>query len=257
MGIERPQFNKALLPLQSFIPKADSSKANFGRTDLYKTGSYHLDEYLGGGYGREGNYEIILIFGNSGVGKSLVALNMVLDPIAKGKKVGLMILEDDPADVLNRMRAMTDGNIDNAQNVFFAADQSNGYTLEQAMEAIDKWFEKCDVILLDHLEYLFAGSVMESESQVWNKQAIWMRHLNSLMKKNGKTIILVQHVNKSQAEGVDKIKGSGAFVQTCTKVIEVKRILNGWTLMLHKTRFTPYRTEWQEVGVERFRVKDV
>lgn len=253
------EFKQALIPLQKFIPKADESRESFGRTDLYSTGSRQLDEYLGGGYGREGGYEMVLIYGDTGVGKSIVGLNMMLDPIAKGKTVGLMILEDEPADVINRVRVMTNGLIDEATNVFFADDQSNGYTLDQAMEAIEQWFSVCDVVFLDHLEYLFSGAVGESERDHFNKQAIWMRHLNSMMKRTKKTIVMVQHINKSQGEGMTQIKGSGAFAQTCSKVIEVKRPTNaeGWSIRLQKTRFTPYRAQPIEVGADKFRIKEV
>lgn len=84
-----------------------------------------------------------------------------------------------------------------------------------------------------------------------------MRKLNSLMKKNGKTIVMIQHTNKGGEEGMSKIKGSSAFAQTCSKVIFLKRGNDGnLMLILQKTRFTPYRSTWIEVGVDRFRLKD-
>lgn len=257
MAIRAPKFKQALVPLQAHMERADELKQSFGRTDLYKTGSPKLDEYLGSGFGRKSGYEMVLIHAEPGVGKSLLGLNMMIDPIKKGVNVGLMILEDDPADVLNRLRVMTDGEIDNTDNVFFADDQSEGYTLEQAMQAIEMWFDVCDVILLDHLEYLFVGAVGESERAQYQRQEVWMRRLNSLMKKNGKTIVMIQHTNKGDGEGMGKIKGSSAFAQTCSKVISLKRGDHGnLMLMLQKTRFTPYRTNWIEVGVDRFRLKD-
>lgn len=258
MGVTDPRFKQALLPLQSFTERADELQGSFGRTDLYSTGSAKLDEYLGGGIGRKNNgYEMILLHAEPGVGKSLVGLNMMIDPIMKGVNVGLMILEDDPADVVNRLRMMTNGAIDGVDNVFFADDQSGGYTLDQAMDAIEAWFEVCDVILLDHLEYLFVGAVGESERAQFQRQEIWMRKLNSLMKDNGKTIVMIQHTNKGNDEGMSRIKGSSAFAQTCSKVIAIKRGEGGsMMLMLQKTRFTPYRTSWIEVKVDRFRLKD-
>ena len=259
MGVNSPTFNQALIPLQKHISKADELRDSFGRTDLYSTGSKQLDEYLGGGFGRKNSgYEMVLIYGPSGSGKSLLGLNMMLDPILKGLNVGLMVLEDEPADVVNRMRVMTDGEIDNQHNVFFADEQNNGYTLEQALTAIEEWFSVCDIVLLDHLEYLFAGSVGESERNQFQKQEVWMRHLNGLMKRTGKTIVMIQHVNKSNSDGVDKIKGSSAFVQTCSKVIEMKRNTDGnWSLKLQKTRFTPFRSAWFDIGIDRFKLKEL
>lgn len=257
MAVSQPEFKQALVPLQTHLGRADELKESFGKTDLYKTGSPALDAYLGGGIGRKSGYEMVLIHAEPGMGKSLLGLNMMLDPIKKGLNVGMMILEDDPADVLNRLRMMTNNEIDEADNVFFADDQSGGYTLEQAMDAIEMWFDVCDVILLDHLEYLFVGSVGESERQQYQRQEVWMRKLNTLMKANGKTIVMIQHTNKGGDENMSRIKGSSAFAQTCSKVIFLKRGENGnLNLMLQKTRFTPYRTNWLEVKVDRFRVAD-
>lgn len=203
-------------------------------------------------------YEMILIYGDTGVGKSLVGLNMMLDPIFKGVNTGLMILEDDPADVVNRLRVMTDGRIDQQDNVFFVDGQTSGYSLEQAMDVIEKWFEICDVIFLDHLEYLFAGAVGESERNEFQRQAAWMRHLNSLMKRTNKTLVMIQHINKSQGTGMSRVKGSGAFVQTCTKVIEVQRTEAGnWSINLEKSRFTPFRGISYEIGVDKFKLKEL
>lgn len=201
------------------------------------------------------NYFVNDLLGHNS-GKSIFGLNMMLDPIMKGERVGLMVLEDDPADVVNRLRVMTNGAIDDASNVFFAEDQSQGYTLDQALQAVEEWFKVCDVIFLDHLEYLFAGALGESERDVFMKQAIWMRRLNSLMKGNGKTIVMVQHTNKTQEQGLNKIKGSGAFAQTCTKIIEVNKIPGGTTVKLWKSRFTITRDEWLELSLSNFRIGD-
>lgn len=256
---EKPHFNQALVPLQAFIPKADELKDGWGITDLYSTGCSELDDYLGGGYGRKnGGYEIVLIFGNPGQGKSALGLNMMLDPIAKGVNVGLMILEDDPADVVNRLRLMTGGTIDSRHNVFFLAEQTEGYTLPQALNAIEQWFKACDVVLLDHLEYLWAGAMGQSERDKFTQQEIWMRRLNTLMKKTGKTIVMIQHTNKTKEEGMERIKGSSSLQQTATKVIEFNRNQEGCTMLrLWKTRFTPYRHESLQIRLNNFLIEAV
>lgn len=258
-----PRFNQALVPLQEHIARADDAKDGWGTTDKYSTGVAELNRYLGGsdkgGYGRRKGYEIVLIFGEPGQGKSTLGLNLMLDPIKKGAKVGLMILEDDPADVLNRMRVMVGPSIDQARNVFFTNDQSEGYTLEQALEAIENWFKVCDVVFLDHLEYLWKGSVGQSDKDKWTAQEIWMRKLNLLMKKTGKTIVMVQHVNKAgTAEGMNKIMGSSSLQQTATKVIEFGRNKEGVTMLrLWKTRFTPYRSEPIQITIDNFKLRAV
>lgn len=255
-----PRFDQALIPLRRHLERADEMKGSWGRTDLYSTGNVELDMYLGGGYGRDAGYEIILIYGNPGQGKSTVGLNFMLDPIRKGKNVGLMILEDDPADVVNRLRVMEGTEfVDNLDNVFFVSDQSEGYTLDQALEAIENWFEVCDVVFLDHLEYLWKGSVGQSDKDKWAAQEIWMRRLNLLMKRTQKTIVMVQHTNKSSnAEGMNNIMGSSSLQQTATKVIEFGRDKDGVTkLRLHKTRFTPFRPDPIQIVVDNFKLRTV
>jgi predicted ATP-dependent serine protease len=257
--IEEPRFKQALIPLQQHIAKADELFDGWGVTDLYSTGCKQLDAYLGGGYGRKGNgYEIILLTGSPGVGKSTIALNMVLDPIEKGVNTMLAVLEDEPGDVINRLRMMTNSEIDNRRNVFFADDQSEGYTLDQALEAIEQWFKACDVVLIDHMEYLWAGVIGQTEHDKWTQQEIFMRKCNTLMKGNGKTLILVQHTNKTSELGFGRVKGSSSLAQTATKFMEVYRDNNGinW-LKLWKTRFTAYRDEPLQIEINKFKVSGV
>lgn len=253
-----PRFDQALVPIQQHLERADDMKDGWGTTDKYSAGNPELDMYLGGGYGRRKGYEIILLFGTTGIGKSTVGLNMVVDPIRKGDNVGLMILEDDPADVVNRMRMIYGPDIDEKRNVFFLNDQSNGYTLEQALDAIESWFKVCDVVLLDHLEYLWKGSVGQSDRDKWTAQEIWMRKLNLLMKKTGKTIIMVQHVNKSSEGGMNAIMGSSSLQQTATKVMEYGRNKDGTHMLrLWKTRFTPYRDQGLQLVIDKFKLRTV
>lgn len=256
-----PRFNGALLPVSSFVERANAMKDSWGVTDLYSAGDPRLNEYLGGtsrgAYGRPEGYEMVLIFGDTGKGKSTLGLNLVADPIKKGKNVGLMILEDDPADVVNRLRLIVGPEIDEAKNVFFTADQSEGYTLDQALEAIENWFEFCDVILLDHLEYLWKGSVGQSERDKWTAQEIWMRRLNTLMKQTKKTIIMIQHTNKGgkDTQGMNKIMGSSSLQQTATKVLEFGRLDDGASyIRMWKTRFTPYRDHTLRLKIEAFKI---
>ena len=257
----KPKFNEAMLPISNFIERADAMKESWGVTTLYSSGDLNLNEYLGGSkqgaLGRKNGYEMVLIYGDTGKGKSTLGLNLVADAIKKGVKVGLMILEDDPADVVNRLRLIVGPEIDKANNVFFVADQSEGYTLDQALKAVELWFEQCDLILLDHLEYLWKGSVGQSERDKWTAQEIWMRRLNTLMKKNKKTIIMIQHTNKGgkDTQGMNKIMGSSSLQQTATKVIEFGRLDDGASyLRLWKTRFTPYRDHTLRININKFKI---
>ena len=78
MTKHEPRFDQMLLPVQKFIEEADLLK-DYPGTNLYSTGCPELDHYLSGGIGRKYGYEIVLIAGAPGHGKSTLALNFVLD----------------------------------------------------------------------------------------------------------------------------------------------------------------------------------
>ena len=98
----------------------------------------------------------------------------------------------------------------------------------------------------------------QSERDKFTQQEIWMRRLNTLMKQTGKTIVMIQHTNKTKEEGMERIKGSSSLQQTATKVIEFNRNQEGYTMLrLWKTRFTPYRNEPLKVRLNNFLIEAV
>lgn len=219
-------FRGMYKPLPLFKDLADKAAKNNGVTDLYPTDDPVLNEYLGGGIGRQSGYEIVLIFGPTGSFKSTLALNLAAPAIRQNKKVALWILEDAPEDVYNRLRSILGEDVKTYYNTWLLADQSQGYTITQAKSQLEQILNTADVLLLDHLEYLFSGSVGEPERDKWTKQEMFMRDINNIVKNSGKTVILVQHTNKSLGEGMDQIKGSSALQQTATKVLSIKKISN-------------------------------
>ena len=92
---------------KEFVRSALDSISSWGETKLYSSGDAVIDEYLGnsriGAYGRPQNYEIITIFGSTGMSKSTFASSMVIDPALKGTQIGYFALEDDPVDVVRRL----------------------------------------------------------------------------------------------------------------------------------------------------------
>lgn len=219
-------FRGMYKPLPLFKDLADKAAKNNGITDLYPTDDPVLNEYLGGGIGRQSGYEVVLIFGPTGSFKSTLALNLAAPAIRQNKKVALWILEDAPEDVYNRLRSILGEDVKTYYNTWLLADQSQGYTITQAKSQLEQILNTADVLLLDHLEYLFSGSVGEPERDKWTKQEMFMRNINNIVKNSGKTVILVQHTNKSLGEGMDQIKGSSALQQTATKVLSIKKISN-------------------------------
>lgn len=241
-------ITKQVVYIGDFLEKAKLLKGSFGRTDLYSTGHSELDKYLGGGFGRQDGYEVVLLYGATGIGKSTVALNFLAEAIKQGKKVGLLILEDDMADVSNRLEGVLGpkyyARMNASQNVLCLPEDAltKSWKLDDLLKYIEDWFDLgVELILLDHLQFAFESAEMIRGENEYIAQRVFMQKLNQLMKRVKKTIILVSHVNKANgAKGMDKIVGSGAIAQAATKVIEVAddRMDDTIRLNMRKTRFT-------------------
>lgn len=242
-------FTKEIKYSSDFAEAAKKLKSSYGVTNLFSTGNSALDKYLGGGYGRKGAYEIVLIFGPTGIGKSTVGLNLLAPAIKAGKKVGLLVLEDDMADVMIRLEKVLGEEgyekMNKNRNVFCIPPDAleRSWSLVDLLAYIEEWFNvlKMDLIFFDHLQMAFEGADAIKGENEYIAQRVFMQKLNHLMKKVNKTIILVSHINKASAsKGMDKIVGSSSISQAATKVIEIGKedIEDGIKLMLHKSRFT-------------------
>jgi predicted ATP-dependent serine protease len=252
-------LSKQIVYLRDFAEEAAKLRNTWGRTELFlastrSRGIPNLNDYFGGGYGREGGYEIVILYGDTGVGKSTVGLNFLQHPIESGKKVGLLVLEDSGADVYIRLSkvlgpAGTKQFILEGNNIHFMPQEDlvKSWKLDDLLVLIEEWFieRDIDVIFLDHLQFAFEGAESIKGENEYTSQRIFMQKLNQLMKKINKTIILVSHVNKSVgAKGMSKIVGSGSIAQAGTKVIEVEDNSDNMgsgalKLTLRKSRFTP------------------
>lgn len=242
-------LSKQLIYIGDFYGKAQELKKTWGRTDLYSTGHSVLDIYFNGGYGRHNGYEIVLLYGPTGIGKSTVALNFIAPAIRKGTKVGLLVLEDDMADVSNRLaQVLTSAeyakmNSSNTVRCLPEDAMTKSWNLHDLLEYIEEWFvdEDIDLILLDHLQFAFENAESVKGENEYIAQRVFMQKLNQLMKRVNKTIILVSHVNKmTGAKGMDRIVGSGSIAQAATKVIEIADddMEDVIRLDLKKSRFT-------------------
>lgn len=242
-------LSKQLTYIGDSYDKAMLLKKTYGSTKLFSTGHTALDDYLGGGFGRPDGYEIVLLYGPTGVGKSTVALNLLAPAINSGVKTGLLVLEDDMADVSVRFSEImtpTEYRAMNQNSTVRCLPEdalTRSWTLDDLLQYIEAWFvdEKIDLILLDHLQFAFESAESIKGENEYIAQRIFMQKLNQLMKRVKKTIILVSHVNKTGgAKGMNQVVGSGAIVQAATKVIEVKQDSAADTIQLNmrKSRFT-------------------
>lgn len=241
-------LSKQLVYIGDFAEEARRLKSSWGKTTLYSTGHAVLDKYIGGGFGRDEGYEVMVLYGPTGVGKSMVGLNLLIPAIMKGIKVGMLILEDGMADASVRMSFMmepSDYQAMNASETVRCLPEDalvRSWKLDDLLTLISQWFEEgVDLIFLDHLQFAFENADAIRGENEYVAQRVFMQKLNQLVKKLNKTIILVSHVNKQVgAKGMDKIVGSGAIPAAATKVIEVaKNDIEGQIrLNMRKSRFT-------------------
>lgn len=259
-------INMGLTPASSLIETALQDMDNWGKTDLYSTGDPIFDEYLGQGYGRKDGYEIITIFGDTGMNKSTLATTMILDPALNGTQIAYFALEDDPKDVVKRIIIQCENDQDKldkiTSNILFMPE-NDGYTLDMMAEAIEQIFQVADIVVVDPLQFIFEASVAEKGETEFNRQRLFMRKMNNIMKHTNKTLIIVSHTNKGGGskdgkKGLDKIIGSSAVAQVSTKVLEIDRKEDGIQgVRLWKTRFTPYRFTGVQVRLNNMRVETV
>ena len=240
-------MSKKIEYLSDYAEEARLRKDNFGKTNKHSTGLYGLDAYLGHGYGNRDGYEIITVFGETGVGKSTFALNMIAYEMVNGTKTGLMILEDDMPDVYNRIqsivgeRGMKD--IKKNKNVDIIPQEmlENLWTFSMILSWIDdKVTERgIELFLIDHINFVFDNADIENPKKEMAEQRKFMRDLQLLCRKRKITVILISHTAKGESQGMAKVYGTTAIIQVSTKVIGVKPG-DGQQLIvqLYKTRFT-------------------
>lgn len=259
-----PKITREVVYLGDFKAEADKRDLHAGVTDLYSTGLPAFDKYLFGGYGRKDGYELMVFYGDTGIGKSIISLNLVVDAILKGHKVGLAILEDDLADSLQRIKRMVTPEeyeqICRSRNVECLPPKAldNPWTLESLIEYFQYWYTKgIDIILLDHIQFAFENADIDGAKE-FSQQRVFMRRLNKITRESGKTAILVSHINKNNAnKGMSKIQGSSGIAGAATKVIEVEKKQDCYNFHLRKSRFTPTNSFPFLATLENMRLREL
>lgn len=272
---KKPTISKRLAYIGDYAEQAAELKKTHGRTELYSTGSRDLDIYLHGeenhlkkfkgGYGRVNGYEIVLLFGPTGIGKSTVALNLIAQPIRDGVNIGLLVLEDDMADVSVRLSYILSPEDYAAMNASQTVrnlpieDVVAEWSLDELLAYIESWFEDgVELILLDHIQFAFEGAESIKGENEYAAQRVFIKKLNALIKKHKKTIIIISHVNKNaSAKGNDRVQGSGAIVQGVTKSIEldVAEDTGNLKFRLRKSRFAPTLPYHYEMKIKNTRLE--
>ena len=252
--------NLLMIPAYTRLDEALERDKKNESTDKYSFGDPIIDAYMGGGWGRHDAYEVICVFGGTGMNKSTLVSQMVISPAAKGDRVAYLALEDELEDVLIRMYRQLEPTGLIAQkkldtvlrNIDFFPENS-GYSLSALLEVIEDLLKTYAVVVIDPIQFAFEASIVDKGDTEWNRQRIFIQKLIAITKKAKKPVIFVSHTNKTiynnrgggaldANAALGATQGSGSLPQGATKAVFINRDSNGIrTLSLAKTRFTQNR----------------
>lgn len=229
-----------------------------GKTDFYKFEDPIINSHIGGGFGKANDFEILMIFGETGVGKSRLMLNCLAAAIKKKVAIRYLLLEDSIGETMVRLSHII------SEKEMFEADcemltpehLKDKYEPKLLLEFIEETFAKdeIDILFIDHIQFAFEGTTAVNDFKSEVEKHRWiMKRINAICNKYKKTIVLSSHTNKSDSEGLNKILGSSALQQAATKVIEIKRDKNEqYFLHCWKSRGTRYTYEDIPIKFENF-----
>ena len=231
----------------------------------YSFGDKVIDDYIGGGWGRYDAYDMICIFGGTGMNKSTLVSQMAISPALHGDHVAYLALEDEMVDVYNRMkRQMNPTGIKSneefnkvMQNVHFMGNNS-GYYLSSMVNTVEALFNNYDVIIMDPVQFVFEASIYEKGESEFNRQRIFMQQLHDVVTKAKKPLVFVSHTNKSayskhaDMDELGQMMGSIGLPQICSKIIRIHRDKDGFrTISFPKARFTQERHTPLSVSLDK------
>lgn len=262
MTKKRP-FSSELLFWGDLREDALRARSTYGVTNRYRTGNSELDRYLFGGFGRTGNYEIMVLHGNYKVGKSTVGINMLRGAIEDGVKIGMFVLEDDLDTTAYRMAMAIDDpkmvhERINDNTVRFLPRKKGGrnrWALSDMLAEIEKWFTDpkygVEIIFLDHIQFMFDNAENNHDYGQWAAQNTFMHDLNDLMDRVRKTIIIISQENR---EG--NIAGSIGIPRAASKLIRVSRIEHEPDTEIRAIQLEPSRHTPERGYVFRVRIRN-
>lgn len=205
-------------------------KEHQGVTDNYKFDDPEINLILGGGIGRVGSFELCLIYGSSGAGKSLLAENLVWLAARKHEKICLMSLENDPAQTYGQLQTIFDDDklLNECNMEFIGREQlKERFTIADVGAEIRRLYNEagCDIVVLDHIQELLDLATREDsrDDNPNDKVRKFMQEVQDAVSENRKTLVIVAHTNKSKIGGMESIYGSSALYQKATTVIEINK----------------------------------
>jgi len=237
-----------------------------GRTERFPTSWTQFNDYLGGGFGKSTEGELIVIAGETGIGKSTLAANIAMHVAQGGHQVGYITLEDSvDRTFLNLMKAGGMKHPDEMEaykDMIFTPsnkllESDAGWTSDDLITHMDFVSKARGIrfVVIDHLNFMF-----ENEAEVRDENArvrVTMKKLSNFAVRENVTILAVSHMNKAtqsakQSEpSLDRIYGSSGIAQASTKTLLLWRPDDLQTddqtiieVKLAKSRHTKTRRTW-------------
>lgn len=220
-------------------------KDHEGVTDNYKFDDPEINRILGGGIGRVGSFELCLIYGSSGAGKSVLAENLVWLAARKHEKICLMSLENDPAQTYGQLQRIFDDDklLAESNMEFIGREQlKESFTIKDVGAEIRRLYNEamCDIVVIDHIQELLDLATKEDDRLENSNEKVrkFMQEVQDAVSENRKTLVIVAHTNKSKIGGMESIYGSSALYQKATTVIEINKDPESGNVSLkcHKNR---------------------
>lgn len=227
MGIKN---SKAVDHIRNYSALWDKYKDHDEKTDHYQFDDPEINRILGGGIGRVGSFELCLIYGSSGAGKSVLAENVAWLAARLGEKICLMSLENDPAQTYGQLEKIFGDRklLNNCNMEFIGREQlKENFTIQDVGAEIRRLYNEsmCDIVIIDHIQEILdlATKMNDKDMNANDKVRKFMQEVQDAVSENRKTLILVAHTNKSKIGGMEGVYGSSALYQKATTVIEINK----------------------------------
>lgn len=242
MGIKN---SSAVDHISNYATLYQAYKDHDGVTDNYQFDDPEINRILGGGIGRVGSFELCLVYGSSGAGKSLLAENIVWLAARKKEKICLMSLENDPAQTYGQLKKIfgDDELLVNSNMEFIGREQlRESFTIKDVGVEVRRLYNEavCDIVVIDHIQELLDLATKDEERNENANEKVrkFMQEIQDAVSENRKTLVLVAHTNKSKIGGMESIYGSSALYQKATTVIEINKDpeTSNVSLKCHKNR---------------------
>lgn len=159
------------------------------KPQVNSTGWKELDRVCAGGIA-EG--EVVLLAGQSGIGKTHFGVNIAINYAKRDKRVFYVTLEDGWKMVYERFEKMdpeclTDG------SVFMMHEER--FTMNNAQKILERGIQDADLIILDNL---FAVPLKTPKGgQQWETQAAFVDMVCNMIRSTRSSAIIMHHLNKA------------------------------------------------------------